>query len=165
MKFFLKNTESFVKSMVCMDYPKKHSQNLRLVSYLASKATVHGKRKMRLQGGLIEEVENTKDRQARLRQEAMAEKKKKKELEKIAKALEKEKQKRLMDDKKRLREEIRLEKINEKKRQAEEKKRKLEEKKNQVEQKKMRKLLKNKSNGGNSKIDEREDVEPQEDDL
>ena len=29
----------------------------------------------------------------------------------------------------------------------------------------MRKLLKNKSNGGNSKIDEREDVEPQEDDL
>ena len=29
----------------------------------------------------------------------------------------------------------------------------------------MRKLLKNKSNGGNSKIDEREDMEPQEDDL
>ena len=62
-----------------MDYPKKHSQNLRLlVSYLASKATVHGKRKMRLQGGLIEKVENAKDKQARLRQEAMAEKKKKK---------------------------------------------------------------------------------------
>ena len=57
---------------------------------------------MRLQGGLIEKVENTKDRQARLRQEALAEKKKKKELEKIAKALEKEKQKRLMDEKKKI---------------------------------------------------------------
>ena len=84
--------EILSSQMKGMDYPKKHSQNLRLlVSYLASKATVHGKRKMRLQGGLIEKVENAKDKQARLRQEAMAEKKKKKELEKIAKALEKEK--------------------------------------------------------------------------
>ena len=92
--------EILSSQMKGMDYPKKHSQNLRLlVSYLASKATVHGKRKMRLQGGLIEKVENAKDKQARLRQEAMAEKKKKKELEKIAKALEKEKQKRLMDEK------------------------------------------------------------------
>ena len=144
--------EILSSQMKGMDYPKKHSQNLRLlVSYLASKATVHGKRKMRLQGGLIEKVENAKDKQARLRQEAMAEKKKKKELEKIAKALEKEKQKRLMDEKKRLREEMRLaeekkeksrRKKEKRKREKPKKKRKLEEKKNQVEHKKMRKLLK-----------------------
>ena len=107
--------EILSSQMKGMDYPKKHSQNLRLlVSYLASKATVHGKRKMRLQGGLIEKVENAKDKQARLRQEAMAEKKKKKNWKKLRKHLKKEKQKRLMDEKKRLREEMRLEKTEEK---------------------------------------------------
>ena len=51
--------EILSSQMKSMDYPKKYSQNLRLlVSYLASKATIHGKRKMRLQGGLIEEIEN-----------------------------------------------------------------------------------------------------------
>ena len=65
---------------------------------------------------------------------------------------------------KRLREEIRLEKINEKKRKAEEKKKKTGGKKNQVEAEKRTKLLKNKSNGGNSKM-MKEKTEPQEDDL